>query len=443
MTKRTIERSLALYARAKDLMPGAAQLISRRPTRAAFGASPIYADRAKGCRIWDIDGNEYVDWHSGVGPIILGYCDEVVDAAVKEQIGRGSVYSILEESQVRLAEELVRIIPSAEMVRFCKGGGEACAMAVRIARGVTGRDKVLFCGYHGWHDWYLAANLGGENLAGHLFNGIDPVGVPRVLEGTAQPFAYGDLEGLASLLEQYQGEVACIIMEPMRSEEPPVGYLPQVRALADRYEVLLVFDEVSSGFRIALGGAQEYLGVTPDMSVFAKAISNGYPLGAVVGKRAYMQPSEQMFISSAYWDDAIGAAAALATLSELQRRDAVGHFAAIGALLQQEINRAAQRVGLAAVCYGNVAHPGIRFAIGDEATLKKVQTLFIQENARRGVILATGLFLNCAHDEEAVVETARVVEESFAVIARALDNKALDAALESPVQEELFRRLVR
>jgi glutamate-1-semialdehyde aminotransferase len=443
MKKRTIERSLALYARAKEIIPGAAQLISRRPTRAALGVSPIYAERAKGCRIWDVDGNEYIDWSSGVGPIILGYCDEVVDAAVSEQIKRGSVFSILEENQVLLAEELVRLIPSAEMVRFCKGGGEACTMAVRIARGITGKDKVLFCGYHGWHDWYLAANLSGENLAGHLFNGIDPTGVPRALEGTSQPFAYGDIDSLEQLLVEYRGEVACIIMEPMRSEEPPQGYLAQVRALADEHGVLLVFDEVSSGFRVALGGAQQYLGVTPDLSVFAKALSNGYPLGAVVGKRTYMAPSEQMFISSAYWDDAIGTAAALATLRELQRRDAVAHFMDIGALFKKEINEAAERVGLAAECYGTAAHPGIRFAIDDEMTLKKVQTLFIQENARGGAILATGIFLNCAHDEEAVRQTARIVEQSFTVIRRALESDALDAVLEGPVQEELFQRLVR
>jgi len=443
MTKRTIERSLALYARAKEVIPGAAQLISRRPTRAALGVSPIYAERAKGCRIWDVDGNEYIDWHSGVGPIILGYCDEVVDAAVGEQIRRGSVYSILEENQVLLAEELVRLIPSAEMARFCKGGGEACSMAVRIARGVTGRDKVLFCGYHGWHDWYLAANLGGENLAGHLFNGIEPTGVPRALEGTSHPFSYGELASLEQLLVEHRGEVACIIMEPMRSEEPPPGYLAQVRALADEHGVLLVFDEVSSGFRVALGGAQQYLGVTPDLSVFAKALSNGYPLGAVVGKRTYMEESERMFISSAYWDDAIGTAAALATLRELERRDAVAHFADIGALFKGEINQAAERAGLAAECYGVAAHPGIRFAIDDETTLKKVQTLFIQENARRGVILATGFFFNCAHDEEAVKQTAGVVEQSFAIIRQALESDALDAALEGPVQEDLFRRLVR
>ena len=288
-----MRRSLQIYERAKALVPGTTQLISRRPTRAALGVSPIYAERAKGCRIWDVDGNEYIDWTSAVGPVILGYADEVVDAAVRAQIDRGTIYSIVQESAVELAEELVRIVPSAEMVRFCKGGGEACTIAVRIARGVTGRDKVLFCGYHGWHDWYQAANIGAERLASHLFNGIEPIGVPRCLEGTALPFTYGDVDELTALLEAHAGELACIIMEPMRSDEPPPGYLEKVRELASHYGVVLIFDEVSSGFRVALGSAQEYTGVTPDMSVFAKAISNGYPMGAVVGKREFMAPARR------------------------------------------------------------------------------------------------------------------------------------------------------
>ena len=225
MREHSVRRSLQIYERAKALVPGTTQLISRRPTRAAFGVSPIYAERAKGCRIWDVDGNEYIDWTSAVGPVILGYADEVVDAAVRAQIDRGTIYSIVQESAVELAEELVRIVPSAEMVRYCKGGGEACTIAVRIARGVTGRDKVLFCGYHGWHDWYQAANIGAERLASHLFNGIEPIGVPRCLEGTALPFTYGDVDELTALLEAHAGELACIIMEPMRSDEPPPGYL--------------------------------------------------------------------------------------------------------------------------------------------------------------------------------------------------------------------------
>lgn len=443
MREHGVERSMEVYERARKLIPGVTQLISRRPARAALGISPIYASHAKGCRIWDLDGNEYVDWYSGVGPIILGYADEVVDGAVKAQIDKGSIFSIVEENAVELAEELVRLIPSAEMVRFCKGGGEACTVAVRIARGVKGRDKVLFCGYHGWHDWYLAANIGAERLDEHLFNGIDPIGIPRALEGTSVPFKYGDLEGLEDLLKENDGEVACIIMEPMRTEMPPPGYLEGVRELATRYGVILIFDEVSSGFRIALGGVQEHVGVTPDMSVFAKAISNGYPMGAVVGKREFMEPASRMFISSAYWDDSVGIIAALTTLRELQRRDAVAHFERIGSKFKKEVNRVADEVGLAAECVGVAAHPGIRFHVDDSGTAKKVSTLFIQENAKRGLILATGFFFNCAHDDEALAFTLEGIRGSFEVIADGLENGRLDELLECRLQEDLFRRLVR
>ncbi|MBT6147330.1 MAG: aminotransferase class III-fold pyridoxal phosphate-dependent enzyme, partial [Gemmatimonadetes bacterium] len=348
--KHSVARSLEIYERARKLIPGTTQLISRRPTRSALGVSPIYAERAKGCRIWDVDGNEYVDWMSAVGPIVLGYADDVVDAAVKEQIDRGSVYSIVHENSLALAETLVRLIPSAEMVRYCKGGGEACTMAVRIARGFTGRDKVLFSGYHGWHDWYLAANLGSERLQGHLFNGIDPIGVPAGLEGTIEPFEYGDLDQLEDLLKANDSQVACIIMEPMRTELPPPGYLEGVRALADRYGVVLIFDEVSCGWRISLGGVQQVTGVTPDLTAFAKAISNGYPMGAVVGRTDVMAASERMFISSAYWDDNVGIAAALATIGELERRDAPAMFERTGAAFRQRIDRAAAACGLAASC---------------------------------------------------------------------------------------------
>ena len=439
----SVERSLEVYERARAVIPGITQLISRRPARAALGTSPIYAERAKGCRIWDLDGNEYVDWMSAVGPIILGYADDVVDNAVKEQIEKGSIYSIVHETGVELAEELVRLVPSAEMVRFAKGGGEACTIAVRIARGVTGRDKVLFCGYHGWHDWYQAANLGSEKLASHLFTGIEPTGVPQALEGTALPFEQGNLDMLEDLLKENEGEVACIIMEPMRTELPPPGYLESVRELATRHEVVLIFDEVSSGFRIALGGAQEYMGVTPDISVFAKAISNGYPMAAVVGKREFMEPAARMFISSAYWDDNIGQVAALTTLRELQRRDAVAHFERVGASFKERINQVAQDVGLDAECVGIAAHPGIRFHVDDEEMTKKVSTLFVQENARRGLILSTGFFFNMAHDDEALDFTEAAVRESFGIIKEGLDKSRLDELLEGEVQEDSFRRLVR
>ena len=442
-TSSRISRSLEIHARAEELIPGISQLISRRPSRAAFGVSPIYAEKAKGCRIRDVDGNEYIDWGSAVGPIILGYANPTVDAAVVEAIDKGSIYSIIHENSVELAELLVDIVPCAEMVRYCKGGGEACAVAVRIARGATGRDKVLFSGYHGWHDWYLAANLGREKLQGHLFSGIDPVGVPAALEGTSIPFEYGDLDMLEDLLKQNEDEVACIIMEPMRSELPPDGYLEGVRDLANRYGVVLVFDEVSCGWRISLGGVQEFTGVTPDLTAFAKAISNGYPMGAVVGRREVMQAAAGMFISSAYWDDNVGISASIATLKELRRLDAPAYFEKIGADLMGRINEAARDAGIDAECAGVAAHPGIRFNIEDAELAKKVSTLFVQENARRGLILATGFFFNTAHDEEAVAATAAGVRETFEVIAGGLRSGDIDSLLEAGLQEDSFRRLVR
>lgn len=437
------ERSERLFERAASVIPGVSQLLSRRPSRWARGVSPMFASRAKGCRIWDADGREYIDWMSGVGPIILGYADEVVDDAVKEQIDRGSITTLLDENAIELAEELVRLIPCAEMVRFAKGGGEACTVAVRIARGVTNRDKVLFCGYHGWHDWYLAANLGDrDQLDSHLLPGIEPIGVPRALEGTTIPFPYGDLEELEKALVQNADEVACIIMEPVRSTLPDSGYLEGVRELASRFDVVLIFDEVSCGFRIALGGAQEYFGVTPDMAVFAKAISNGYPMAAVVGSRECMEPASRMFVSSTYWDDAIGTVAALTTLRELQRRDAVSHFAEFGEAFRVRINRAAEEAGLAASVLGNAAEPRIDIKTPDPVTAKKVATLFIQENAKRGVILAQGLFFNCAHDEEALEVTGEVVRQSFEVIREGLAERRLDEFIDCELQEDLFRRMV-
>ena len=217
------------------MIPGWTQLISRRADQFAHGASPIYAQRAKGSRFIDVDENEYIDWVSAVGAIILGHADEVVDAAVKEQIDRGSLFSANSPLELELAEELNDTIPSSQMVRYAKGGGDACAIAVRIARGTTGKDKILFCGYHGWHDWYQAANFGVDPESGEFpFAGIEPIGVPKALAGTVIPFVYGDLEMLAALLDQHAGEVAAIMMEPARSELPPPGYLEAVKQVGRR-----------------------------------------------------------------------------------------------------------------------------------------------------------------------------------------------------------------
>ena len=436
-------RSLALFERARQLIPGATQLISRRPSQFAFGVTPIYAQRAKGARFWDVDGNEYVDWVSAIRAVILGFADQVVDEAVKAQIDRGTMYTINHELEIELAEELVNTIPCAEMVRYAKGGGEACAIAVRIARGVTGRDKVLFCGYHGWHDWYLAANLADEaSLNEHLRPGIEPIGVPGCLRGTAIPFPYGDLDALESTLDSHRGEVAAVMMEPLRSEMPPEGYLEGVVQQARKHDALLIFDEVSTGFRLSPGGVQPVLGVIPDIAVFAKSISNGYSMGAVVGRREVMEPVEQMFISSTYWSDTVGIQAALTTLREVRRRDVPAKLHATGSQLQQGVKAVAEKYELPVTCGGLAVTPTLNFEIEDPELRVKLSTLYIQEMAKRGVLGYASFCPNAAHGPSEVEQTLTAVEETFALIANGLRDRRIDSLLQCEPRKDSFKRLV-
>jgi len=439
-----VRRSMELYRRAEELIPGGTQLISRRPTRFAYGVSPAYAVRAKGARFTDVDGNEYIDWVSGIGAIILGYCDPVVDEAVVQRIHSGVMTSINHELELELAELLVERIPCAEMVRYAKGGGDACAIAVRIARGTSGRDKILFCGYHGWHDWYLAANLdASSSLNEHLFSGIEPIGVPRALQGTAIPFPYGDLDALGEILDANRGEVAAVMMEPLRSTEPPEGYLASVAQLARDHGAFLIFDEVSTGFRPSAAGVQPVVGVTPDMAVFAKSISNGYPMGAVVGRRDVMEPAARMFISSTYWSDTIGLAAAIATLKEVQRRDVPAHCRALGKRLKSGVEKAAGDVGLPVSCVGVDYHPHLQFDVNDDSLKTKLATLYIQEMAKRGCHGYAAFYLNAAQGDAEVQQTMQAATEAFALMAEGLDHGNIDELLECELRQDAFRRLVR
>ena len=438
-----VPRSMQLYQRAVELIPGATQLISRRPTRFAYGVSPVYAQRAQGARFWDVDGHEYIDWVSGIGSIILGYADPVVDQAVQQQLSQGVVYSINHELELELAEYLVQQIPCAEMVRYAKGGGEACAIAIRIARGSTGRDKVLFCGYHGWHDWYLAANLSDDaSLDSHLFPGIEPTGVPQALQGTALPFPYGDLPALQELLQQHRGEVAAIIMEPLRSEEPPAGYLQGVRELATEHQVVFIFDEVSTGFRPSAGGVQPVLGVEPDMAVFAKSISNGYPMGAVVGKRSVMEAASQMFVSSTYWSDTIGLRAALTTLQEVASRGVPEYLQEFGSRLKDQLNEVATEIGLAVRCTGLDWFPHLQFDEEDTQKQTQLATLYIQEMAKRGCHGYASFYLNAAQGEAELTQTLAAARETFGLLATAQNENRLDQLLECELRSDSFRRLV-
>lgn len=441
--KERVARSMQLYHRAGEIIPGWTQLISRRADQFANGISPVYAQRAKGSRFIDVDETVYIDWVNAVGAVILGHADDVVDNAVKAQIDRGSIYTLNSPLEIELAEELVATIPSAEMVRYTKGGGEACAVAARIARGVTGRELILICGYHGWHDWYQAANYLADPDSGEFpFAGIEPIGVPRSLASTILPFRYGDLKELSQLFAIHSGEIAGIMMEPARSELPPPGYLEGVQALARQHGAVLIFDEVSSGWRLAVGGIQEHVGVTPDMTVVAKAMSNGYPMGAVVGSQAVMEAARHMFISSSYWSDNIGLVAALTTIRELKRRDSVRQFKAFGEALRSALNQAIADAGLHGSWTGLHTNPKLSLILPDPLLDAQVNTLFVQEMARRGIHCLTSLRSTLAHGEDDIRQTALAATEALTVVKRGLDSGDLDKYLLCDTKKEPFRRLV-
>jgi len=435
---------MQIWERAREIIPGGTQLISRRPSKFASGVSPVYAASAKGARFIDVDGHEYIDWVSGIGAIILGYADPVVDDAVREQIGTGTLYSINHELEVELAEELIAAVPCAEMVRYAKCGGEACAIAVRIARGATGRDKVLFCGYHGWHDWYLAANLDADrSLDGHLFPGIDPTGVPRALAGTAIPFPYADADALGNLLDRHRGEIAAVIMEPLRSQQPPEGYLNRVRELASEHKAVLIFDEVSTGLRFSPGGVQPVVGVVPDIAVFAKSLSNGYPMAAVAGRRDVMEPSARMFISSTYWSDTIGLRAALTTLREVRRRDVPAGLHRFGTELTRQLNAIAEETSAPVRCAGITVHPRLEFLVDDAMLARQLATLYVQEMAKRGCHGYPAFYLNAAQGDAELDQTINAAREVFALMRDGLDSQRIPDLLECDPHEDVFRRLVR
>ncbi len=438
-----ISQSLALYDRALQIIPGGTQLFSRRPERFAPGVCPPYVTHAQGTRVWDLDGNEYIDFLCGVGPVILGHGYPRVTEAVIAQLRRGSSLPVNHPVEVELAELLIDTIPCAEMVRLCKAGGTADEIAVRIARGHTGRDRIVFCGYHGWHDWYLAANLADDaTLDGHLLPGLDIRGVPQALRGTAIPFRYNDLESLRVALDAHRGEVAAIIMEASRTDLPAPGFLEGVRTLADEHDVVLIFDEVITGFRLALGGAQERYGVVPDLATFGKAMSNGHPIAAVCGRREIMADAATMFISSTYYSDAPGMAAAVATITELRERNALAHIHAMGQMLIDGFADLARAHGVPARMDGPppVTHP--HFDVPEELR-GDIVTLYLQEMYRARIFACTVNYICYQHTPEDIAAFLSAADGALAMVRRALDEGDAARHLRATRRGPDLPRLVR
>jgi len=440
----SVRKSLEMFKEAETLIPGGSQLLSRRPIRFAYGVSPIFAERAKGAYFWDIDGNKYLDMTMAVNTLILGYCDPDVDKAVMKQLKKSTIFSILHPVEVELAQEILKIIPCAEMVRFGKSGGEADAVAIRIARGFTGRDKVVFCGYHGWHDWYIAANLESEDaLNKHLLPDVPTKGIPKCLKGTVIPFEYNNLSSLEKVLEKNKKEVACVIMEASKVSLPKKGFLEGVKGLAHKHGALLIFDEVNTGFRLALGGAQEFYNVTPDMALFGKDIANGYPLTAVVGQRDVMQASKDMFISSTFWDDNSTMAAGLACIRKIRKEKVIEHIWKIGEYYAKGWKEIVQKLGIKAELKGLPCMTSIVFNYEDKSFVNQLNTLYCQELARRGIFAGGHFPVSFAHKEEEIDKILEAAEGALSVVKKAIEQGSVKGYLEAEESKPLFdRRMV-
>lgn len=321
-----------LYKRAKKIIPGGTQLLSKRPEMFAPEFWPAYYSKAKGSKVWDLDDNEFLDMSiMGVGACILGYADPDVDSAVINAISNGSSSSLNSPLEIDLADKLIDLHPWFNMIRYCRSGGEAVSLAVRIARAHTKKDIVLFSGYHGWSDWYLAANLADDKgLDGQLMPGLEPNGVPRGLKGTSIPFEFNNIEKLKKQIKGKESEIAAIILEPARGQDASVQFLNELKDLSSEIGAVLIFDEITSGFRACVGGIHRKYEVYPDIAVFAKSMANGYAMSAILGSEKVMQAAQTTFISSTNWTDSVGPAAALATIKKYESENVQNHIIKLG-----------------------------------------------------------------------------------------------------------------
>jgi len=434
-----IKKGIQLWNKAKKLIPGGTQLLSKRSEMFLPKQWPSYFKKAKGVEVWDLDGNKFIDMSiMGVGACILGYADPDVNRAVKKVIEEGSMCTLNSPEEVELAELLLKLHPWAGQVRYARSGGEAMAIAVRIARAYTGKDKLAFCGYHGWHDWYLAANLANKkNLDGQLLPGLEPAGVPRCLRGTAIPFNYNKIKELEKIIKE--NDIGVIIMEPRREHPPEKGFLEKVRKIANKIGAVLIFDEVTSGFRINVGGIHMLYMVYPDIAVLGKAMSNGYPMAAVIGKDKVMEAAQKTFISSTYWTERTGPAAALATIKKMQKYNVSRHLIKIGNLIGEGWQKLAKKHNLKIEVFNIPSLISFKFDYGKDN--QALHTLFNQEMLQRGFLTSKSVYTCYSHKEEHVKKYLKNVDEVFGLISKAVKDNSVYKLLKGPVAHQGFKRL--
>ncbi len=428
MTK-GIKKSLEYWKKAEEIIPGGTQTLSKGPSMFTFGVYPVYLQSGRGSHVWDVDGNEFIDYPLALGPITLGYDYPSTVGAVARQIREGSTFSLMHPLEVEVSELLIDSIPCAEMVRFAKNGGDATSAAVRLSRVVTGREHVAVCGYHGWHDWYIASTD---------HNG----GVPSVMKSLIHPFQYNSLKSLEDIFSEYSGHIAAVIMEAVSVDLPAPGFLEGVRDMAHRNQAVLIFDEIVTGFRVALGGAQEYYGVTPDLATCGKGMANGLPISALVGRKEIMKEAVNMFFSTTYGGETLSLAAAKATIEEMREKKVQDYFWKMGGRLQEGTRRLVEKYGLDSTIKVKGLSPKfwIDFVNSDGSEYDDLKGLFFQESIQNGVLIGGLQYMSFSHTDEDIEYTLSVFEKACALCRKALDEGDMEKYLQGIPPGNVFRR---
>lgn len=440
-TKKLIFQSGArLWKYAKTIIPGGNQILSKRSERFLPGYWPAYYKRAKGCIVWDLQGKKYFDFaQMGVGSCVLGYSDKTVNQAVQNAVKAGSMCTLNCHEEILLTKKLLKLHPWAEMARYSRSGGEACSIAVRIARAATGKDKIAFCGYHGWHDWYLSSNLANKkNLDGQLLPGLMPRGVPRALKSSAVPFKYNSIQSLNKIFKRNKKTIAAVIMEPVRNEIPSRGYLKKVKFLCKKYKAVLIFDEITSGFREATGGIHLKYKIYPDICILGKALGNGFPISAILGTKKIMKFAQDSFISSTFWSERIGFVAALACVEKFKKNNVHRKITDYGKKIIQGWIKLAKKHDLKIKISGIPALATISF-LDQKPNL--IQTLYARIMLKKGFLVGKAVYSTLAYNEKIIKNFLKATDDAFYIIKKKIKLKNKSQIYKDALISQEFKRL--
>jgi glutamate-1-semialdehyde 2,1-aminomutase len=422
------DKSTAQLSRAELSIPLGSQTFSKSKTQYPVGISPLYAAKSKGAYLWDIDGNKYIDLVNSLAAVTLGYGDKGLEKSILKQLKLGVSLSLPTKIESEVAELIIDLVPSAEMVRFSKNGSDATSAAIRLARAFTGRDQIVACGYHGWHDWYIGTTSRNK-------------GIPTAVSALTHNFQYNDIESLKSALNLNEGKVAAVIIEPMNDTYPQPGFLEEVQVLAKKAGAVLIFDEVITGFRFSEGGAQKLFNVTPDLATFGKGIANGFPLSAVVGRREIMKEMEHVFISGTFGGELLSLAAARYVLKKHQKNEICGDLVNKGNLLSEFTNELIDSFGLSNVVSLS-GHPTWKFlrwnGLG-EYSAAEIKTFFMQEVFQEGVLVLNSHNISQAHDKKIIIKIIDAYSKVFGKIEKAISQGSLREELHVSPLEPLFK----